>query len=495
MEITGVGLNGLVTPLSTTEENVSIRFAAIGLGVIAALAALLLGYGYARHRTRSASAWDVFTDSQLSPYTPQYQDGMSLTQIDRVQDGAFPRSTAEMLSINDPTGDAVGLFITLPGLPSRAVPDGCGFQDGVCGGLLSITGTTSAGDTQRLPWRMLVPESDRMIFCRIPAGYSAGTRFVDVTVTDWFQHTATWRVIGLPRTRRVIFRPPVVTATNDDLSVDAHAGFVSPSDPASGQPAPLLLVDLHITGPSYSPRVLSCQIDQCGAEWSPTGLPIFLADTPADSPYFATHHHAVDTVRTGWPAANHRIHVSGRAVAYDKFDESVVFHDVTLVVERPDRGDGAGPMGHLSVASDQSVVTPSGVQVTLPSQDSPNPTGVGISCDLVWAHNSQVVLPASPLYHWHQQPIDRIVAAFAAPLSAVSETSHYEKATSAVAAPPVRTTVTFRWPGAVAGPLQELPVILRQELQTSACPFDLWVPVTRDYQGPVGPITPVKQRR
>ena len=458
-----------------------MRSLLVALGILGVVAALALGYRFATHTARNASALDEFTASQLAPSTPDYQNGMHLVQIDRVSQRTLPSSCSEIVSANTPSGESTGLFFELPESPTLSERDmaACGFQSQACAGLLTVTGRTSGGDTIDLPWRWLSPSSRRMAFCRIPAGYPQGTAYVDVDITDWQHRHARWRIIGLPHTLRKTDPAMRTDAEADGLRLHGAAGVADKTDPITGRSVKMLLVDLNVRTASRSRRILSCETTAVDPEWTPGDHSEYTADTTQSSPYLASHYDFVRTVDTGWPGSNSIAHIAGRIVAYDAIDEATLYHDVQVAVEKPDPGDGRGPTGRLVVTREQTVVTPSGVSVTLPVQDDPNRQGRGISFRLVYAQNSSLVLPASPLYHWHQQPIDRVVAVAPAPLTVVEETP------SDV---PGQTTVLIEWPQAPASVVRDFPLTFRQELQTASCPFDLTLPVSGKYDAEAGAV-------
>jgi len=458
-----------------------VRSLLIVLTILLAAAAIGIGYHYATHTSHSGSTIDVFTASQLDPSTPDYQNGLRLVQIDRVSQNALPSSANDIVGVNTPSGESAGLFFELPEAPTLSEEDikSCGFQSAVCAQLLTVTGHTPNGDAIDLPWRLLSPSSRKMVFCRIPAGYPPGAAYIDVDASDWNHRHARWRIIGLPHTLRKTEPTIRAKVEQDGLQVAGVAGVAARPDPITGRDVKMLLVNLNVQTSSHSRRILSCETTAVDAEWTPAGRSEYTADTMQSTPYLASHYDFVRTVETGWPGSNSYAHVAGRIVAYDAIDEATMFHDVRITIEKPDTGDGCGPVGHLVVTRDQTVITPTGVKVMLPAQDIPNTRGRGITFQLAYSQNSQVVLQASPLYHWHDQPIDRVVAYMQTPISVVAETP---------ASVPGRTDVMLEWPGAPDSALRDFPIIFRQELQTASCPFDLTLPVTAKYESEAGTV-------
>jgi hypothetical protein len=447
--------------------------------VIALSGAALLAYGYARTHTRTASAWDVFTSSHLDPSTPDRQNGLRLVQIARLASRAEPSRAEQADTINDPAGESVGLFVELPDAPSLSpvASDNCGFQDAGCANLVTLTARTPGGSAIALPWRFLEPTGRKFLFSRIPSGYASGTAYVDVTLRDWAGRQAVWRITNLPHTDRIEMPPVQTDASRDGISVHGTAGVATPVDPVTGTRTQALAVDLAVSSDNRARRIMECAVTAIVPQWRPAGDAPFVTMPPSQSPMAVSRWRFTHTADVAWPAENRLARVSGRAAMYDYYDEEALFHDVTVKIEEAD--NGGGPVGHLIVRRAQTIQTPSGVAVTLPAQDRPNPCGEGISFDLAYDRNTQVMLPDSPLYKRRSQPIDRIVAAFSPPLTPDRE---FDSATSG------QTTVVVQWPGAREGWLADFPISFRQEVQTGCVPFDLILPVDPVFDGDIGGI-------
>lgn len=459
-----------------TEPN--FRSCLIATGIVLGGAALL-AYGYARTTTRTASAWDVFTSSHLDPSTTDRQDGLRLVQIARIASSVEPSRADDADTINDPAGESVGLFVELPDAPSLSpiASDNCGFQDGGCANLITASAQTPGGQSIALPWHFLAPTGEKRLFCRIPSGYASGTAYVDVTLRDWTGHQAVWRITNLPHTNRVEMPGVLADASNDGISVHGTAGVATPVDPATGTRTQALIVDLTVRPENRERRVLECAVTKIAPQWQPSGDAPFIAMPPQQSPDAVPEWQFASTADTGWPPESRLVRVTGRAAMYDRYDEDALFHDITIKIEEPDDGDGMGATGHLVVTRDQTIQTPSGVKVTLPRQDRPNPSGCGISFELQYDRNAQIILPDSPLYKRRVQPIDRIVATFAPPMTSYRESDSVT---------PGQTTVVIQWPGAKDGHLADFPIGFRQEIQTGCVPFDLTLPVDPVYVGEIG---------
>jgi hypothetical protein len=450
---------------------------------VAAIAAAGAAYWYASVKTRTASPWDILTSSQLDPSTPMTQHGLKLLQIARVTRDTDPRDAIEVNTTNAPDGDSVGLFIQTPDGDrlSAQAGRGCGFQDTVCAGQIRVDARTSEGDEIALPWHALTPVSKGILYSRIPGGYPGNIHWIEVTVTDAAENHATWRITNLPHTRRIEIPDGPRQAQHEGLIVEGKAGVTRIPVPATDWPATMLLVNLTARSASRSRRIITCEPSPAQAEWEPADIGPYVSGSPSQTPEAVTQHDFVQTVDTGWPAANRRVRVSGKMTAYDSYDERAMFHDVRVTIEQPDPGNGAGPVGHITVEREQMIRTPSGVTITLPAQDETNPDGDGISMDVVYGQRAPLILSDSPLYSRRHQPIDRIETAFEEPVTVIR-------------AQPSRTsgstTLFLRWPGATPGNLADFPVIVRQETQTAFALYDFTLPVERSMDAPEFSLVP-----
>jgi hypothetical protein len=381
--------------------------------VLTVLALVVWQIGQAIHRTFQPPVGVA----QRDPATPAYQNGLTLLEIDNVSpDRQYDFSSKGQedrggASPSAPAADT-GLWVKLP--PSVSLPQNClDSAHSPCQNALTVTARTSEGNEVSLPWRVVSPRSTAdPILVSIPAGYPDTVRWADVTLDDKRGNTATWRITHLPPMQHVLAPPVTPQAAFHQGSIAVTARAYRGSDPNGNGYGPMILCG--VTGSiSHAPNSWELGPLTLTQEWEPTG---YVA--PSGNITYGTGKDAKNTVTIQatrqavyynqtdfYPSATHWVRLSARLQEFGTYDETVTFHNVSVVKYR-----GSGGR-YLAGAQPQTVTSPSGITLTLVDvQHQPQITyswsGDGVSLLIRYPLGSKFpLLPRSPLWRKHNGPI------------------------------------------------------------------------------------------
>ena len=446
------------------------------LSAVAALAFLALiiwQVGQAIHRTFQPPAGVA----QRDPAAPASQHGLTLLEIDNVspdRDYDFSDKGQEDRGGASPSAPAAdtGLWIKLP--PSVSLPQNClDSAHSPCRNALTVTARTSDGNTVSLPWRAVFQRSAKdPILVIIPAGYPDTVHWADVTLDDKQGDKATWRITHLPPMQHVL-APPVTPQTafhQGNIAVTARA--YRGSDPNGNGYGSMILCD--VTGTiANAPNSWELGPLTLTGEWEPPG---YIA--PSGNSTFGTGKDAqnkviIQAMRQAvyynqtdfYPSATHWVRLNARLQEFGTYDETVTFHNLSVVTYQ-------GSSGHyLAAAQPQTVTSPSGITLTLvdvqhQKQLTHSWGGTGVSLFIRYPQGSKFsLLPHSPLWRKHNGPI-RVSVEMVKPYESYgSSGDDQEYIYSFHSDKPLPKTFT------------NFPVILRQRVDLRTVPMTFTLPV------------------
>jgi len=449
--------------------------AAIAALVVLALVVLAL-VTQAVHRTFGGQPGIA----RLARATPAYQNGLTLMEIVSVSPDRYYDFTGKGQedrggrSPGAPEADT-GLWIKLPS--DISLPQNCpnsGYAP--CRNLLALTARTSDGHEIPLTWR--APNSTQFgntptyILASIPASYPDTVRWADVTLEDHHGDAATWRILHLPPMQHVLAPPvtPQTTFHQGNITVTARA--YRGSDPNGNGYGPMVLCDLMgvITNASNNWELGPFTLTR---EWEPPGYIALGGDSTIGTNKDAKNNVTVQMTRQAvyynhpapYLSATHWVRLGANLQEYATYDETVVFHNISVVKYR-----GSGGL-YLAGAQPQTVTSPSGVTVTLvdvqhQKQLTYSRGGIGVGLIIRYPQtNRYPSLPHSPLWRKHNGPI-HVTVEVPKPYESYGYGGSDHEGTS-----------SFRSDKPLPKVITNFPVIIRQQVDLRAVPMTFTLPV------------------
>ena len=382
----------------------------LAVAALAVLALLIRQVTQAVHHTfggRPAVA-------RLARATPAYQNGLTLVEIDNVSPDRYYDFTEKGQTDSGgfaggaPAADT-GLWIKLP--PNVFIPQNCpNSGPAPCRNLLTLTAHASDGQEIPLSWRtpsFQNGNSPTYILASIPAGYPDTVRWADVTMDDHHGDSATWRILHLPPMQHVL-APPVTPQTtfhqgNITMTARAYRG----TDPNGNGYGPMILCDLTGTitnAPnSWELGPLTLTREEPPGYVAPGGnVTIGTGKDGKNRVTIQATREAIYFNQTEpYLSTTHWVRLGAQLQEYATYDETVVFHNLSVVKYR-----GSGGL-YLAGAQPQTVTSPSGVTVTLvdvqnQKQLTYSRGGVGVGLLIRYPQtNRYPSLPRSPLWRKH----------------------------------------------------------------------------------------------
>ena len=356
--------------------------------------------------------------AQVAPATPPAQNGLTLLEVDPVspdRNYSFTEKGGPQDNGGSSTYSATdtGLWIKMP--PNFTVPNNCSQSNyNGCDKVLTVTGRTSTGHTFPLSWQSSSttnPEgSQTYLLASIPAGYPNSIRWVDVTLDDKRGDKATWRITHLPPMQHLIAPPVTPQTTFHQGSIQAVASAYSGPGPYNPTPTWGIHYDMKGTIKGAAHQWELGHLTET-LEWEPPGyVPQDSGSTMGTGKVGST----VNIEMSGqelfynrsfpYLADTHWVRLSAKLQEFETYDETVTFHNVSVVKTK--NGSqyvaGSGP---------QTITTPSGVNVTLDDvqhrQNLNNEWGGGgYSVHLLYPQTTRFPsLPRSPLWQKYKRPI------------------------------------------------------------------------------------------
>ena len=443
------------------------------VAALAVLALLIRQVTQAVHRTFRGSPGVA----QLARATPAYQNGLTLEEITNVSPDRYYSLTSRGQEDNggsSPTAPEAdtGLWIKLP--RNALMPMSCsGDADTSCRNLLTVTARFSDGREIPLHWRTSNQRSAiDPILVSIPAGYPSTVRWADVTLDDHHGDTATWRILHLPPMQHILAPPvtPQTTFHQGNITVTARA--YRGADPNGNDNGPMVLCDLAgtITNASDSWELGPFTLTR---EWEPPGYTApggnSTVGTNKDAKNKVTIQATREAVYFNHPdpylGTTHWVRLGARLQEYATYDETVVFHNLSVV-----KYLGSGGL-YLAGAQPQTVTSPSGVTVTLVDVQhqkqlnySRGGTGVGLLIHYPQT-NLYPSLPRSPLWRRHNSLV-HVSVEVPKPYEAYGYGGSETEGTSG-----------FRSDKPLPKTFPSFPVIIRQRVDLRAVPMTFTLPV------------------
>jgi len=418
--------------------------------------------------------------AQVARSTPAYQNGLTLLDIQNVSpDGYY--TYAEHSPQNRGNGVQsieadTGLWVKMP--TTFRLPPNCDNSTYIgCGQVLSINARLADGLTIPLRWRTSNNRStgdNVILLVSIPAGYPDTVRWADVKVDDHRGGQATWRILHLPSMQHVLGPGTVAQTTFQSGAIHATARAYVGKDPNGNIQGQTLLCDIKGTvKPSphqwqLGPMTLTHEWE-ASAFVAPSSNSIYGTGTVHGVTHFEATADPIYYDRTHSASAylpdTHWAQITAKLQEFETRDETVVFHNLTLIKTR--QGNK-----YLVSSQGQSQITPDGVTVTLadprPDKDahythSPDSTAVMIRM----SSKTPGSLPKSPLW----QKFKGVVS-----LSCDISSQYASYGSSGNGS---RYTSMFHsdkpWPKVIA----KFPLIVRQRVNLRAVPMTFVLPVEK----------------
>jgi len=416
--------------------------------------------------------------AQLARATPATQNGLTLMEIDNVSPDRYYDFTEKGQtdsggrSPGAPEADT-GLWIKLP--PNVSIPQNCPNPSyAPCRNLLTLAARTSDGYEIPLTWR--TSNSNRFgngptyILASIPAGYPDTVHWADVTLEDHHGDSATWRIPHLPPMQHVLAPPVRPQTTFHQGSITMTARAYHGTDPSGN--GPMILCDLTGTI-TNAPNSWELGPFTLTREWESPGYVAPSGNMTLGTSKDAKNKVTVQATRVAvyfnqsdpYLGATHWVRLGARLQEYASYDETVVFHNLSVVKYR-----GSGGL-YLAGAQPQTVTSPSGVTVTLvdvqnQKQLTYSRGGVGVGLLIRYPQtNLYPSLPHSPLWRKHNGLIH----------VSVEVPKPYED--YGYSGSEMEGTSGFRSDKPLPKTFASFPVIIRQRVNLRAVPMMFTLPV------------------
>ena len=445
------------------------------IAALAVLALVIRQVTQAVHRTFGGHS----NATRLAGATPAYQNGLTLMEIDSVSpDRSYDFSEQGQADTGGSSAAApaadTGLWIKLP--RNALMPMNCsGDTYDPCRNLLTITAHTSDGRGMPLHWRTSNSRSAvDPILVSIPAGYPDTVRWADVTLEDHHGDSATWRILHLPPMQHVLAPPvtPRPTFHQENITVTARAyRGTDPNGNGNGY-GPMVLCDLTgtITNALNSWELGPFTLTR---EWEPPGYVApdgnMTMGTSKDAKNKVTVQATREAVYFNHPdpyiGTTHWVRLGARLQEFATYDETVVFHNLSVVKYR-----GSGGL-YLAGVQPQTVTSPGGVTVTLvdvqhQKQLNYSRGGGGVGLLIRYPQtNHYPSLPRSPLWRKHNGPV-HVTVDVPKPYESYGYGGSETEGTS-----------SFRSDKPLPKTFLSFPVIIRQRVSLRAVPMTFTLPV------------------
>ncbi|WP_144240932.1 hypothetical protein [Fimbriimonas ginsengisoli] len=228
---------------------IRILFGAIALSGVG-------GFLYARSHGGLVEVFEL--PATLDESTPSLQNGASILGIMRsTKDLPRPilaNGELGLMAAASPIG-STHVWVQLP--PGAGRADYRGFQ---------VTARTSDGKRFNLDWQT-ADVGDGIVSVAIPPGYPLSTKWIDLDVRSERQPARTWRIVNLPKPRRLVNGPARVSTEVDGVKLEGHA-TIDDRAQKEGEPTK---VDAGISVQSLTggSEIKTVCLDGTEFEWSP----------------------------------------------------------------------------------------------------------------------------------------------------------------------------------------------------------------------------------
>ena len=453
---------------------------------IAAIAALA---GAALCLVSYRGGWKSFVKIQpiLDPSSPRSQSGYLLASVTAMDD---PQNIG-----------AVSMLIVPPSFPSCSVrdhaPDGTvsyQLDDKKNSFIVQASVHMSSGDTANVGWDIVGTDvAPKYLRLTIPGGYSNSCRFADITLVPSNGPFPRWRIAHLPYMRQNIPDHPTLVdhITKDGVSTTVHAYWFRQG--VSLRTFPIIPSHSHqweLTTDNIVPPYDRFSLHHDGSPM--TRFPVEGREGRFTKKDLSSIGALAFDYSAPYLSANRYVRIDCNLKQFETCDEHVTFPNTAIVKDPENSGHRQeyGDMNtyYISVAKPITLLTPSGLAVTLPAQGKNNRYEADkINFSLTVKPNiSPSELPKSPLIKQFGKPIT-ISVNMASPddLSGGSidpgSTQHYilwppqnPKWSGKLSIKEIRHTPVF-----VAPPLhRDFTVILHERVELQTIPMTFTVPVS-----------------
>jgi hypothetical protein len=452
------------------------------LGCVAFFAAIALMVAWLRSGVRPRPG-------KVDPSTPFIQKSFTLLQVSEIaRDGrcayeelvrmsfvqrlierfrgrnVLPRALASTY-VEDHYRGGLGLWIKPAWLPKNAPLMATMFSR--TQRAFAASGTSSTGEKVPLPaslhqglnvqWYVLVV---------IPGGYPDTFKWMDISLKDKAGNTARWRVDGLPPSHHAI-PPPVQVQESAKVAqwtIRARAWRTRNANMPGREDA--IGYEMKADG-QPGPNQWEITRSDATTEWEPATAPGGSGTATSSLGNPGARFGSEEVVN--YPRSQRYIQLRGEVRQFDAYDEKVTFRGLTVKASQN--------KNYLLVVNKPiTETTPSGVSVTLPTQNNapgqPAPTGgmsEGLSFSVVLpASGDAKSLPRSPMVARHQGPIGIRIQGFDPPFAergwSHSVSGGVHEVSVGMPKPPPK------------GPI-DLTVIIRQRVDLQAISYTLTLPV------------------
>ena len=334
------------------------------IAVLAGAALFLVSY---------RGGWKSFVKIQpiLDPSSPRFQSGYLLTSVTAIDD---PQNMG-----------AVSMLIVPPSFPPCSVREHA--SDGTVSyevdekkNLFIVQASVhmSSGDTANVGWDIVGTDvAPKYLRLTIPGGYSNSSRFADITLVPANGPFPRWRIAHLPYMRQNISEHPTLIdhITKNGVSTTVHAYWFRHG--VSLRTSPIIPAHSHqweLTTNNIVPPYDRFSLHHDGSPM--TRFPVEGREGRFTKKDLSSMGALTFDYSAPYLSANRYVRIDCDLKQFEAYDEHVTFSNIATVKDLENSGhrQGYGDMNtyYISVAKSITLVTPSGVAVTLPAQGKNN---------------------------------------------------------------------------------------------------------------------------
>lgn len=334
--------------------------AILGLGLVIGRASS----SYAASPVSAAPIFDQVTGTPLPGLdlgTPLQQGGYTLLKLKLMDENGYADLDGQYVLGRHHGMDGTALWILPPWLPPS--PAAINYPSDESDAF-RVKALLSTGDRLPLPWNVTTIAGQRLLFTYLPGGYPDSCHWADITVQDKPGHVAHWRISPLPRMWHAV-QPTV------PVSSAWHYGGASVVAQAWLEKHPVDFVHPY-------PTEIFCGVTAHGTSSLPHHWEIELTGEQAEWEPFSVHGFEHSAAGYGldsgilwslpYAAQNHQVRLRAELRQFDTLDESIAFHHLKVRSGTVKWNNQQWFYRYAAVEKPQTVITASGVRITLPVQ-------------------------------------------------------------------------------------------------------------------------------